>query len=61
MSKSAPAYVDDYQVSQDVHHLTQAAAIKKDPKRHKAAQAHARKKMDELKSATAIDTDKDGK
>lgn len=49
----APAR-DDYEIQQDLHHLTQAHKIKKDPKRHKAALAMARAKMQELKEATSM-------
>lgn len=49
-----PAPVDDWQIENDLHHLTKAAEIKKDPKRHKAAQAMARSKIEAMQSAASI-------
>lgn len=69
MSKknAAAAPVDDYETSQDLHHLTQAHKIKSDPPRHKKAMALARQRIHEMQAATsmsptdaAADTDKDG-
>jgi hypothetical protein len=39
--------MDDWEKDQDVDALVRASAIKKDPKRHAAAKAHARKKAGE--------------
>lgn len=45
---------DDWETQQDLHHLTQARKIKSDPKRHKAAMALARSKIQEMQDATAM-------
>lgn len=46
--------MDDYQAESDLHHLTRAHEVKKDPKRHKAAKALARKKIQALQSAASV-------
>lgn len=43
----------DYQAEADVHHLSEAAKIKADPKRHKRAVAHAKKKIAHMQGAVA--------
>lgn len=59
-AKAAPKpAVDDWETEQDLHHLTKAHQIKSDPKRHKAAMAMAKSKMEAMKAAVG-DTDKDG-
>jgi len=52
--KPAAAPMDDYQAESDLHHLTRAAQVKADPKRHKAAMTLAKKRMQEMQQATAI-------
>jgi hypothetical protein len=53
--KSAPSAVSDWETENDLHHLTKAAEIKADPKRHKRAQEMARDKIAAMKSAAAIE------
>ena len=67
MTKKTASPADDWRTGEDLHHLTQAHKIKSDPKRHKAALALARSRIQEMKDATAVsptdaaaDTDNDG-
>jgi hypothetical protein len=45
--------VDDWQAKDDMRTLMRAAAIRRDPSRLKAAQAAARKQLDEQQAETA--------
>lgn len=45
-----PSGMEDYQADSDLHHLTKAHQIKKDPKRHKKALDLAKKRMAEMKA-----------
>lgn len=44
----SPFGMHDYQAQDDMHTLMRAHEIRKDPKRHKAAKAHAKKKLAEM-------------
>lgn len=62
---ASPSY--DYQAEDDLHHLTRAAEVKADPKRHKAAIAVAQKRIKAMQTAASVapndpvaDTDQDG-
>jgi len=56
MSKKAIATAPaDWETESDLHHLTKAAEIKADPKRHKRAQEMARDKIAAMKTAAAIE------
>lgn len=54
MAKYATAVpMDDYQAQSDMHTLMEAHAIKSNPKRHKAAKAHAKKKLAGMQQVAA--------
>ena len=48
MAKMKGGMDPEYQAQSDMRTLAEAHAIKKDPKRHKAAKDHAKKKIAEM-------------
>lgn len=54
MAKAPKAPVNDWQAEDDLRHLTHAAAVKADPKRHKAATALARQRIQEMQQAASV-------
>lgn len=45
---------DPYQIEDDVRTLVRAHAIRSDPKRHKAAKAHAKKQLAAVQAAGGV-------
>lgn len=60
-SKRSAAYcppgMDDYQAQDDLHHLTRAAEVRADPKRHKAAVSLAQKRIAQMRQAASVAPD----
>ena len=46
---------DDFTAEQDAHHLTEAAKIRTDAKRHKAALNHMKKKASDIQSSVDME------
>lgn len=52
---------DDYQAQDDMHTLMRAHEIKRDPKRHAAAKAHAKTKLAAMQQVMEVPDGDEGK